>query len=255
MSVLQRHWDARAAANFILGGAGGGLLVTGVLSSLRQDGFVLLALALIGAGLGAVWLEIGRKLRAVHVFFNPFTSWMTRESLAAVLVFGLGGAFILFHEELLLYGAGLAAAAFLYCQARILRAAKGIPAWRAPEIVALVVATGLAEGAGLALCLSGPKVAALGVFVIAVAARSIAWQRYRVAAGNPALERPGSALLWLGSVVPIALVPAALFFPWAAPLAGLAALAPGAWLKLALLTRASLKQDFSLPHLPVRGTR
>ena len=41
----------------------------------------MLALALVAAGLGAVWLEIGRPLRAIHVFFNPCTSWMTREVL------------------------------------------------------------------------------------------------------------------------------------------------------------------------------
>ena len=37
--------------------------------------------------------------------------------------------------------------------------------------------------------------------------------------------------------------------------AGGAALAAGAWLKFALVTRASFNQGFSLPHLPVRGGR
>ena len=82
----QTNWDWRAAANFMLGGTGAGLVIAAsvILDEARYP--VMLALALVAAGLGAVWLEIGRKLRAVHVFFNPFTSWMTRESFAALLL-------------------------------------------------------------------------------------------------------------------------------------------------------------------------
>jgi phenylacetyl-CoA:acceptor oxidoreductase 26-kDa subunit len=238
MSAPQRYWDARAAANFILGGAGSGLVACSVLLPDRLPAYV--GLALVAAGLGAVWLEIGRKLRAAHVFFNPFTSWMTRESLAALMLFPLG----VFYPLL----AAPVALAFLYCQARILRAAKGIPAWRAPQVVALVVSTGLAEGAGLALCFSTER-SLIGVFVLAVALRYLAWRRYRATVKSAALEPAGKALAWIGTVAALALLPAA------APLAGLAAAASGAWLKLALVTRASFKQGFSLPHLPVRGAR
>jgi len=245
MNWLQRHWDARAAANFMLGGTGSGLMVSLTLASSDSAFPVLLSSILVAAGLTAVWLEIGRKLRAVHVFFNPFTSWMTRESFAALLLFPLGiGA--IFVPSALPFAAA-AAAAFLYCQARILRAAKGIPAWRAPQIVPLIVLTGLAEGAGLALVFAADPLL-LSFFVLAVAARFVAWLRYRAAVPIPALEPAGKALLWIGTVAAIALV----LVP---PLAGLAALAAGWWLKLALVTRASFNQGFSLPHLPVRGTR
>ena len=47
-------------------------------------------LALVGLGLFCVWLEIGRPLRALHVFFNPRTSWMTREAFVATLLFPAG---------------------------------------------------------------------------------------------------------------------------------------------------------------------
>lgn len=241
MSRLQASWDARAAANFMLGGAGSGLLICSFL--LESPYPVALALALIAAGLGAVWLEIGRKLRALHVFFNPFTSWMSRESFAAILVFAFGITSFLFAWALPL--ASLAALGFLHCQARILRAAKGIPAWRAPEVVPLIVFTGLAEGAGLGLLFGlGPW-----FFVLAVAGRALAWWRYQGAVKSAALETPGKALVWAGTVAPLAL---AFFAPAAA---GVLALAAGAWLKLALVTRASFNQGFSLPHLPIRGTR
>jgi phenylacetyl-CoA:acceptor oxidoreductase subunit 2 len=84
MNWLQRHWDARAAANFMLGGAGSGLMVAALLVA-DPSILIIISLVLVASGLTAVWLEIGRKLRAVHVFFNPFTSWMTRESFAALL--------------------------------------------------------------------------------------------------------------------------------------------------------------------------
>jgi phenylacetyl-CoA:acceptor oxidoreductase 26-kDa subunit len=244
MSRLQTSWDLRAAANFMLGGAGSGLLVFSALFDSPLS--VLLGLALIAAGLGAVWLEIGRKLRALHVLFNPFTSWMTRESFAALLVFLLGfGAFFVAPAAPL---ASLAALAFLYCQARILRAAKGIAAWRAPEVVPLILFTGLAEGAGLALFFDGGDTM-LALFAAAVLVRAYAWRRYRQAVRSPALELPGRTLVWAGTGAALALL---LVVPQAA---GALALATGMWLKLALVTRASFNQGFSLPHLPVRGTR
>lgn len=246
MSRLQQSWDARAALNFMLGGAGSGLLVIATLTGTAGSWPIALALALIAAGLGAVWLEIGRKLRAVHVFFNPFTSWMTRESFAAVLVFGFGIGSLFFAWALPL--AALSGMAFLYCQARILRAAKGIPAWRAPEVVPLILFTGLAEGAGLGLFFSSDGTL-LAVFAAAALARLYAWHRYRAAVKSPALEPAGKALAWIGTVLPLALV---LLVP---PAAGFLALAAGWWLKLALVTRASFNQGFSLPRLPVRGTR
>jgi phenylacetyl-CoA:acceptor oxidoreductase subunit 2 len=242
---LQRHWDARAAANFMLGGAGSGLMTATLFIPDSPQFPVILSLVLVAGGLTAVWLETGRKLRALNVLFNPFTSWMTRESFAALLLFPLGIGSLFVPSILPL--AAVAALAFLYCQARILRAAKGIPAWRAPQIVPLIVFTGLAEGAGLALFFS-VEVLPVAFFALAVAARFVAWRRYRAAVPGKALEPAGRALVWIGTVAAVALV----FVP---PLAGLAALATGWWLKFALVTRASFNQGFSLPHLPVRGTR
>jgi len=151
--TLQRHWDARAALNFMLGGSGAGLMIAAAFVPPASPAPVALSLALVAAGLFSVWLEIGRKLRALHVFFNPFTSWMTRESFAALLLFPLGLGAIFFSQAL--PAAAIAAALFLYCQARILYAAKGIPAWRSPMVVPLIVVSGLAEGAALLLLLEG----------------------------------------------------------------------------------------------------
>jgi phenylacetyl-CoA:acceptor oxidoreductase subunit 2 len=253
MSALQTHWDARAALNFMGGGAGAGLMIaTALVAPAHSAWIVVAALALIGGGLTAVWFELGKPLRAPHVFFNPFTSWMARESFAAVLLFALGVA-ALFAPEFL-YGAAVVAALFLWCQARMLQGAKGIPAWRAKESVPLIVCTGLAEGAGLLLLVTN-NAFLLVLFAAAVIARAVAWKRYSAAVKSAALEMPGRVLVQLGTIIALALALAGLFAAPAAAAAGMASLAAGWQLKLALVTRASHKQVFSLPRLPVRGTR
>jgi phenylacetyl-CoA:acceptor oxidoreductase subunit 2 len=248
---VQTNWDARAALNFMGGGAGAGLIVAAVLLGLPGPS-LLLALVLIGGGLAAVWTELGKPLRALHVFFNPLTSWMARESFAAVVLVGVGGGALV--RPALGAGTAVVAAGFLYCQARMLQASKGIPAWRARATVPLLLASGLAEGAGLALVFS-TGAAALLLFGVAVVVRAIAWRQYRRTAPNPALEPAGDKVLELGTVVALPLALAGAWFAPAAWLAGGLVLATGWQLKYALVVRASSKQGFALPRLPVRGAR
>ena len=255
---LQRHWDVRAAANFMLGGTGAGLLVASTIAAPSPRLPILAGLILIGAGLGAVWLEIGRKLRALHVFFNPRTSWMTRESFAALLVFTLGVGTLASPEAWLLLALALAAVWFAYCQARILRASKGIPAWRVPQVVPLIMTTALAEGASAALFFEIVPLA-MPFIGLALVARKLAWSRYRAALAGErcavTLAAAGKMLWLLGTAVPLGLLAATYADPRVAPLAALAAIAAGWWLKFALVTRAAFNQGFALPHVPVRGAR
>jgi phenylacetyl-CoA:acceptor oxidoreductase subunit 2 len=269
----QTNWDFRAAFNFMFGSAGAGLLVAVALSgaagnALRAE--MLLGMALIGAGLLSVWFEIGRPLRAMNVGLNPFTSWMSRESFAAGLVFALGLAAVWFASLPLAQAAALAALIFAYCQGRMLQAAKGIPAWRVPALIWLVFTTALAEGAGLFVALAvladTPARGALWYFSLALIARVLAWSIYRggvaktaVRPALAALDRAGKMLVQLGTVAQLALLLVGLFVPEVArvllPLAGAAALATGWQFKFVLITRAAYNQGFALPHLPVRGTR
>ncbi|HUJ86494.1 MAG TPA: hypothetical protein VLX30_06550 [Burkholderiales bacterium] len=266
---LQAHWDLRAAGNFILGGTGTGLLLAAALAGPAAWRWPLAAgMALIAAGLGAVWLEIGRKLRAINVLFNARTSWMAREAYVAVLVFGLGLAALALGRAPLAQAAALAALGFVYCQGRILFAAKGIPAWRTRGVVALIVATALAEGGGLLFAAAVWVVRPLPTswlvaLALALFARGAAWSRYRsrlgAGAARLALEASGRILLYAGTAAPLALLTIGLLLPGLAPgadfLAGLAALAAGWRLKFVLLRRAAYNQGFSLPELPVRGGR
>lgn len=269
----QQSWDARAAGNFIGGGAGCGLLVFATLAgaggSLRQA-LLVLALLLVGAGLLCVWAEIGRPWRAVNVLFHPHTSWMSREALLAPLLMGCGLAALRWPQLQPLVA--LLAAGFLYCQARILHAARGIPAWREPLTVPLLMATGAAEGAGL-FWLAAPawgagSTAAWIGFGLLLALRfgiGAAWYRRLVPVLRPAalaaVNRAGHGYN-AGSLLPLALVVVVLAAPLppllAAALqmlAGGLALAGGVLFKFLLVTRAGFNQGFALRHLPVRGVR
>ncbi len=269
----QLHWDWRAAGNFIGGGAGGGLIVFSALAG-AEGGLrmllVLAGLALIGAGLVCVWLEIGRPLRAMNVFLHPQRSWMTREALVAALLFPAGLA-AAFGVPFMLPVAGVLAAAFVYCQSRILRAAKGIPAWRERRLTPMLLNTALVEGGGLYFALSvwrhGSPWWLWALLVAGIVARVALWRNWRHAlAGRvtrPALaavDRPATWLLVLGTLLPLALMLATLSGPAAHPawppvlaLAGLCAAAAGSLFKYMLVTRAAFNQGFAVPHLPVRG--
>lgn len=271
----QTSWDWRAAGNFVCGGAGAGLIVFAVLADGGRAATVALTLAglaLVGLGLVCVALELGRPLRALNVFRNPLTSWMGREAWAATLLFpaGLAAAWGV-------PGAAAAAAVlalvFVFCQARLLQAAKGIPAWREPLLVPLVVATGLAEGGGLFFAgvpwHHAGTLWLLTGFGALVLVRVLVWLGYRrnlagtIAQGaTDTLDRAGSVLQLVGTVVPLALIGvvatgfvSGALTPWLAAAAGLAAAVAGAYTKFTIVTRAGFNQGFALAHLPIRGAR
>jgi phenylacetyl-CoA:acceptor oxidoreductase subunit 2 len=274
---LQQHWDARAATNFVVGGAGGGMLAAAgaaVAMQAAPAGLIVPALVLMAIGLTAVWFEIGRKLRALHVYFNPFTSWMTREAFVAAAAFALGFAALVVPApawtRVLALVAALAGVAFAYCQARMLHASRGIPAWREPAIVPFVVATDLAEGVALAAMALGDGARAryaLPLLVALLAVRLATWLRYRgrlagrlTRQAEAALARAHGALVWAGTVAALALAGIALLSPTGLAMAATAAAAlatiAGGWIaKFLIVTRASYNQGFALPKLPVRGGR
>jgi phenylacetyl-CoA:acceptor oxidoreductase subunit 2 len=274
----QTSWDWRAAGNFMAGGAGAGLLIVYALlpaAAATQpeapNWLVFAGLALIGLGLLCVWLEIGRPLRALHVFFNPRTSWMSREAFVAGLLFPVG-LLVSLGTDSWRWLLTLLALAFLYCQSRMLLAARGIPAWRPSLLAPLMFFTGLCEGCGILLLLGllHARVSGAATLVLAllVMARFITWSLYRVAVdaslaprARIALNRAGRALLQTGTLAPLILLGIGAWLGDAtsqsvtAALAGTAGALAGAFFKYTLVTRASFNQGFALKQLPVRGVR
>lgn len=273
--ALQQDWDLRGTGNFVFGGTGTGLLIAvAILSFFDVPGrwLILGALAFVGLGLSCVLAKIGRPLRAMNVIFNPHTSWMTREALVAGPLFIVGLAAAWFDTPMVNLLAALVAAVFLYCQGRILVASLGIPAWRTPTVLPLIMSTGMVEGASLFVVVSllmgigdtAMKVA-LGLMLVAIATRILTWRKYRRTleeGGAPskalkALENAEGPVNYLGHVVPVILLLASQITPQGGEIiAAIAALLPflsGWYLKFVIVNRAAFNQGFAIPHSPARG--
>ena len=272
----QKHWDWKASGNFLCGGAGAGLFGFATIASLAGTPALvpgLLALAIIALGLLLLMFKIGRPWRFLYVLRQPQRSWMTREAWVAGVLFPLALAALWSGQRIALVAAALVGLIFLFCQGMILEQAKGIPAWRTPRVIALIMATGLAEGCGLFLLLAAflpalgsvaePMAIALAVLA---AARIWTWWRYLNAlesegAPTRTLEIFTACRGWFfaaGLVLPVTLVAAGLVLTVTNAvlfaLAGFSVFVTGWAIKFILITRAAYNQGFALPHTPIRGS-
>lgn len=264
----QRNWDWRAAANFI---AGGGLLLCTSTAGLGPNATrtaLLLGMILIGSGLTCVWFEIGRPWRAMNVYRHIATSWMTREAFVALALFAAGGWAVFGLQPLVVTLAGILGLVFLFSQAQMLAANKGIPAWRHPRSVPLMMASSLAEGAGFLACVSSVWSSAISFWALIgmiamIAVRTFLWKRYLgglIADSAPertlkvlsGLDRKfaifGNALPALLLLAVLAGMPGRLVFA-----AGITMVAGGWAMKFTLVRRAGFAQGVVLQRLPVRG--
>lgn len=278
---VQKFWDWRAAMNWCFGGLSSGFAflswvayLGGLIPGATLAWMNFAAAGLMSIGLFFVFLKIGRKMRFWRAISRPHTSWMTRELYVVALFFPAVLAGLVFVHPIAFAVAGLTALAFLWCQAKILHMARGIPAWRVSLMPWMIVVTGLAEGLGL-LIMTGAVVpgvsahhpVALAVGLLIVVANALLWQNYRSgakAAGIPPLARkvideltPG--LHAVGHVMP--LVALILLFAFGGPLGSLIGLAGGVMMiiggfywKFAVITRASHQQGFAMPRIPQRGS-
>jgi Fe-S-cluster-containing dehydrogenase component/DMSO reductase anchor subunit len=272
----QKHWDWKAAGNFICGGAGTGLFAFAAVASFMDGALFpvrVAALLLVALGLFLVFLKIGRPWRFIYVLRQPGRSWMAREAWIAGLLFPTALSALWFESRTLTIIAAVLSLLFLISQAMILREAKGIPAWRIPAIVPLILTTGIAEGGGLFLAAAsflpalGPAVeATAGAVIIIAALRAWAWRSYIAALyieGAPTnalnvIDAFRPTLVLLGLVTPVTLIVAGYIFtsiglPLFA-LAGIFVAATGGALKFILVARAGYNQGFALAHTPVRGS-
>lgn len=261
----QAQWDLRAAGNFIGGGTGSGLILSAALAAPFGLPWMLplaAGVAFVALGLSLVWLEIGKPWRALNVFFHPQTSWMTREGILAAPLLASGAAAVFWDlPELLALSAPLAAG-FLYCQARILRASRAIPAWSHHRVVPLIVATALAEGTGAYLLIAGPVTLFVVLALVVGAGREAAREAYRkglIADRAPEqtiawFTRPEVRVLQACRIAALALLAAGLAgFGTAAVIGGVLALLTGWGLKIVMVTRAAFLRGQAIPRTPVRG--
>ncbi len=279
--TLQPNWDWRAAGNFLGGGSGTGLAIVAVFAWLADMPYwpiILVSMVLVGIGLICVWLEIGKPWRAVNVFFHPETSWMTREAFVSLPFFSVatlaGGVDYLdqfppWIEGTLVCLTGVIAFGYLVCQAQILFASKGIPAWREESVRPLIITTGIAEGSALIapfVYLSLINYYWIGIFIlVSSVVRSVTWLHYYSQLKNggapkkaiKALRVADLVVLTIGTVVPVIFAGILLYFGsiylWLIIVAGVASLLAGWFMKYTIIARAAFNQGFALPKLPVRG--
>ncbi len=274
----QALWDWRAAMNWIFGGIGSGLAIASVMAlwigAVSKDAMpriLFASAAIVATGLFFVFLKIGRQMRFWRAASRPQTSWMSRELYVALVFFPAVLWSLVDPGKPAFTLAGLAAAGFLACQAKILHRARGIPAWRVDSIPWMLGVTGMAEGFGAfaiatwLLGSSGLAYAAIGV-VFGAAANARLWRTYVAdmkGNGLPPLARTEISavtfpLAIIGHLVPILLVLAG----WAMPanavgltaLAGAATIAGGAMWKFAMIVNAGYFHGYNLPKMPQRGS-
>ncbi len=291
VGARQTLWDFRAAMNFILGGMGSGLVIASYLAFLygRADGnwlfpgmgvgglqlLFLIAGTGMAVGLFFVFMEIGRKLRFLYVLRKPNSSWMTRETYAVALFYPLLAADLIWPHAALHFLVAALAAAFLYCQGRILHAGKGIPAWRTPLMPTMLVATGLYEGFGLFALISllfSPSLTVivpsfLGLGFLAVI-NGVLWRKYRLTAkasgvgplARREIDSVSPYVHLIGHGLPFVCVLAAALIghgdavAWLLKAAGAGAVIGGILWKFIVITRACHQQGFAVPKMPRRGS-
>jgi phenylacetyl-CoA:acceptor oxidoreductase subunit 1 len=271
----QPHWDWKAAGNFLCGGAGAGLFTAVALAAVIGAPYrwlALTALAVVALGLFGLMFKIGRPMRFIYVLRQPYRSWMAREAWVAVVFFPLALVAIWLDNFWLLVVAAVLGLIFLCCQAMILRDAKGIPAWRTPSIVPLIVITGLAEGAGLFLAAVAftPAMAALvksaaaALAALVILRAVVAWiylaSLRHEGAPTRSLDVLSAQAAWffaLGLIAPLAAMQLGVILGWVPSvllaLSGLLTVGAGWWLKFVIVTRAGFNQGFALARTPVRG--
>ena len=267
-SILQTSWDWRAAGNFMFGGTGSALMFMTALAYYPDTPAMpigLSALAFVGLGLFLVWLEIGRPLRFLHVYLHPQRSWMTREALVALLLFGLSFIGIVFKLPIIIALAGLSGLAFLYCQGRMLNGSIGIPAWREPAVVPLIILTGLSEGTAMLIILAllVDKVPSwVGYLLLGLLAfRVVAWNRYRgkLADSNAPTKTQqiianiNTLQVLVGNGIPVILIILAIAMTniagTALVLASMLVVLSGWQMKFTIVVRAAQVQGYSLGKL------
>lgn len=276
----QDFWDWRAAMNWMLGGVSSGFAIvlyvvylTGAIDAETLARTNVTAAVLMAGGLLSVFMKLGRPARSWRALLRPGTSWMTRELYMVALFFPAVVAGVLWQSPIAFAVAGGSAAGFLLCQAQILYRARGIPAWRAPLIPYMVIASGLLEGLGLLaffiglpkgfpIELQGLGEAAIGLILV----NAVLWKFYRDGAranGIPPLARDAiaesdQAIRVGGHWAPLVLFALAVLAPkiplTILTIAGVAAMAGGAFWKWTVILRAGYFEGFHLAKTPQRGS-
>ena len=198
---------------------------------------------------------------------------MTRELYTVAIFFPAVAAGYLWQAPVSFALSAAAAAAFLLCQGQILYRARGIPAWRAPLIPYMIVASGLLEGMGLLAFMVGlpnglPIEAsdAAKPAIVLIIVNAVLWHTYRndlAKHGVPPLAREAiaegdHAIRYGGHWVAVVLFALSVMLPQIPlsimTIAGVGLIGGGVFWKWTVILRVGYFQGFHLTKTPQRGS-
>ena len=287
--MKQKVWGWPAVANFILGGMASGCYVLAlIMRGVREHESVvadlgipgLLAATLVASGFLILTLEAGRPARSIHLLRHLRRSWMSRETLAALIFIPAAALGQFVPSRVLWFIAGAAAIGLVVSQGFIVYRARAVTAWNVLIIPLGFVTSGLAAGSGLILLQvvgAGAAVdhALIAVGLICAALDLAVWLGYLLWPGaafqdaTHALRRPPALMqiVGFGRVLPL------LLLMWSTPsesrdvlhstviaLAGLALIAGGMMQKAAIIIKAGYLRGIVLgpsraPIAPIDSRR
>ena len=273
MKYEHAHWGWMLAADFFLGGTGGGLLIAAAVLDLvlgQPVQFLAMGLAaavMIGGGSGLLLLELGRPLQGWRVFLNP-RAILTIGALLMLLALGCAVAYASFGlpflpwsglvllRQVVAAGGLVSGVGIATYTGILLGRMKGRGLWSGPALVGLFLLSALSTGmSALALidAVSGVTVATeltTAPLAIVLGLQLVLWPVFLyVKASSGSVYEVGPAVRWisgdravafwggvwaLGLALPLALLLAG--GPAATVLAPVAVLAGGLIMRMQVVT-------------------
>lgn len=274
----QKVWGWPAVANFIFGGAATGFFLLSVLtvklyesgtnSTFQPGPYKLLAPILVVVGLLCLTIEAGRPSRSSYLLRNLSTSWISRETFAAIIFVPSTIIDWLYPHSGLLALSVLAAMVFVISQAYIVYRARGVTAWNVPIIPLVFITSSFVTGGGILLL--SMKISTFSRFllligIICLALNLVIWLLYlywphedtfREATEVLRRPKPLFVTIGIGHLLPFILLLWILLSPLAEnqsepanifiPVAAMAMITGSAYQKIEIILRAGIKRCFSI---------
>ena len=273
----QKVWGWPAVVNFIFGGAATGFFLLSVLTvKLYESGtngpfqpgpYKLLAPILVVVGLLCLTIEAGRLSRGIYLLRNLSTSWISRETFAAIIFVPSTIIDWLHPHSGLLALSVLAAVVFVISQAYIIYRARGVTAWNVSIIPFVFTTSSFVTGGGILLSMKMsifPRFLLL-ICIICLALNLIVWLFYlywphentfREATEVLRRPKPLFVTIGIGHLLPFILLLWILLRPVAEnlsepsnifiPMAAMAMIAGSAYQKIEIILRAGIQRGFSI---------
>jgi DMSO reductase anchor subunit len=160
--IRQKTWGVAAVINFWLGGMSAAAYIFFGIAAVFGEGpgradmhFLLLIFILMGIGFLLIALHAGRPDRAFCALVRFRSSWMSRETVAAIIFFASASLNHIHPHQILVWLSSISALFFVLSQSMMPYKSLGIGGWRVLAVPFIFTLSSLISGYGLVL-LSAP---------------------------------------------------------------------------------------------------